>query len=377
MSLLLLATLLPASPLHVARAHADDAAASPAATDAGSGSGGTASDGGATDPAASPAPVDLSNAEKPKDITPADVEKLEPKRWRLPQNPYGQTDFTAYTLEWGEVKLGVAALTVGIAPRVQLGTVPVLDVLRVPNANLKWDAVRAGPFDFAGLASVFVLPRADFQGTFAETGAMASVQILKPWSLHVAGLYDWISADGVIDLSTISPMLITDQTQSFNEGLKASDFSARANALTVRAATDVRFNRRDSLILYGSAMVWSSLDTQLTSDQQLPPIMALDSLLGKADKASGPVDIAKSYVVSLSYQASWKHVDLRLGYGFSATPFAWVLPATDLSYRFGGKTRVSETRMQKTWLQNLKDVQKARKAGKGAHPEGVSEKKKK
>ena len=78
-------------------------------------------------------------------------------------------------------------------------------------------------------------------------------------------------------------------------------------------------------------------------------------------------------MVSLSYQASWKHIDARIGYGLSATPFAWVLPATDLSYRFGGKTRLSETRMKKTWLQNLRDVQKAKKAGKNAPIEGTGD----
>jgi hypothetical protein len=91
-----------------------------------------------------------------------------------------------------------------------------------------------------------------------------------------------------------------------------------------------------------------------------------------ADKEGGPAKLSKSYIVSLSYQASWKHVDARIGYGASATPFAWLLPATDLSYRFGGKTRVSETRMTKTWLQNLADVQKAKKAGKNVPIEGAA-----
>lgn len=325
-----------------------------------------------------PPDLDLSQALKTRDLTAAEVKELQPKRWKLPQNPYAQTDFTAYTLEWGEVKIGLAAITVGVLPRVQLGTAPILDVLKVPNGNIKWDAARVGPFDFAALGSVFVLPSRGFTGSYLEAGAMTSVQILKPWSFHLAGFYDRITADGLPDLTKISPLLLTaskEEIAQLNTDLRMNNtnLSVEANAVSVRAATDVRFNRRDSIILFGQATVWSSLSSELSSDGSLPPIVALDSLLMDADKEGGPAKLSKSYIVSLSYQASWKHVDARIGYGSSATPFAWLLPATDLSYRIGGKTRVSETRMTKTWLQNLADVQKAKKAGKNVPIEGASD----
>lgn len=333
----------------------------------------------APEPSPEPPPpdLDLSEALKTRDLTAAEVKELQPKRWKLPQNPYAQTDFTAYTLEWGEVKIGLAAITVGVLPRVQLGTAPILDVLKVPNGNIKWDAVRVGPFDFAALGSVFVLPSRGFTGSYLEAGAMTSIQILKPWSFHLAGFYDRITADGLPDLTKISPLLLTGSKEDIaklNDDLRMNNtnLSVEANAVSVRAATDVRFNRRDSIILFGQATVWSSLSSELSSDGSLPPIVALDSLLMDADKEGGPAKLSKSYIVSLSYQASWKHVDARIGYGSSATPFAWLLPATDLSYRFGGKTRVSETRMTKTWLQNLADVRKAKKAGKNVPIEGAA-----
>ena len=61
------------------------------------------------------------------------IKELKPKRWKFPQNPYANTDYTAYTLEWGEVKAGIGSVSAGVAPRFQLGTIPVLDVLQMWN----------------------------------------------------------------------------------------------------------------------------------------------------------------------------------------------------------------------------------------------------
>lgn len=385
-------------------APADGSSADPAASDAPADAPGdtpaddTPADGTPTDtppadgtpPADAPPAIDISEALKTRDLTTNEVKDLEPKRWKLPQDPYGQTDFTAYSLEWGEVKLGITGITVGVLPRVQLGTNPVLDVLKVPNGALKWNFLRAGPLDFAALGAVYVLPTAGFTGSFAEAGAMTSIQILKPWSFHLSGIFDHIGASGLPDFSKIPDILqsVSDATASLQENNTALTFEA--NAFTVRAATDYRFNRRDSLLLRGQAFVWSGLTAHASSD--LPAIVGLDSILGQ-DKHSGTVaqSIASSYVVSLSYQMTFKHLDLRGGYGTGAlepkaetdpgprqavTPFAWALGAWDASYRFGGKTRLTETRMKKTWLSNLKDVRKARKSGKGTPTEGAADTKK-
>lgn len=343
-----------------------------------------------TDPDAPPA-IDISQALKTRDLTTSEVKDLQPKRWKLPQDPYGQTDFTAYALEWGEVKLGVTGITVGVLPRVQLGTNPVLYALKLPNAALKWNFVRAGPVDFAALGAAYVLPTPGFTGSFIEAGLMTSVQILPPWSFHLSGIYDHIGADGLPDFSQIPDILqtVSDATAE----LEANDTAIHldANAFTVRAATDYRFNRRDSLLLRGQAIVWSGLTAHATSE--LPAIAGLDSILGQ-DKDSGTLveSIKRSYIVSISYQLTFKHVDLRGGYGGGAlepkaetdpgprqavTPFAWVLGAWDASYRLGGKTRLTETRMKKTWLGNLRDVKKARKSGKGTPTENAADKEKK
>ncbi len=333
---------------------------------------------GSTPPADGTTPpptLDISEALKTRDLTASEVKELQPKRWKLPQDPYGQTDFTAYCLEWGEVKLGVTGVTVGVLPRVQLGTNPILDALRLPNGALKWDFARLGPVDLAGLGDVYVLPTKTFTASFVEAGAMTSIQILKPWSVHLSGVYDHIAADGLPDFSKIPDILQTVNDTAATLQENNTNLHLAANALTVRLATDYRFNRRDSILLRSQAVVWSGLTAHATSD--LPAIAGLDSILGQ-DKANAPVSIANSFIVSLSYQLTFKHVDLRGGYGVESVPdppFAWVLGAWDASYRLGGETRRSETRMKKTWLQNLRDVRKARKEVKGTPTEGAAEKK--
>ena len=74
---------------------------------------------------------------------------LKPRHHLLGANPRNNTDFTAYTLEMGEVKVGVASVMMGVAPRTQLGTVPLLNALGVYNGSLKVNVVRTGPVDLA------------------------------------------------------------------------------------------------------------------------------------------------------------------------------------------------------------------------------------
>ena len=92
-----------------------------------------------------PPPPPPGDAEPLPELTREDYRFLKPSHAELGVVARGQTDFTAYTLEWGEVRLGVASVQVGVLPRVQLGTAPVLDALNVWNLNAKWNALRVGP----------------------------------------------------------------------------------------------------------------------------------------------------------------------------------------------------------------------------------------
>ena len=81
---------------------------------------------GETDGDAVPAPADTdllqAEAIRAPELTENQIRWLKPKRELMYAVPRAQVDFTAYTLEWGEVKVGLANVLVGVAPRVQVGT---------------------------------------------------------------------------------------------------------------------------------------------------------------------------------------------------------------------------------------------------------------
>lgn len=298
-------------------------------------------------------------------ISSRELDWLEPKRSHLDQNPYGSTDFTAYTLEFGETRIGLGSVTVGVVPRTQLGFSPPLLAMGIYNANLKVNLVRVGPVDFGLMGAHYELPIGDFRGRQTNVGAMVSTRVRPKWSVHVTGTYNQFAAMGMPDfsdppalLSLVAPDLASYSAQaSALTGGQPLDTTARS--FTTKVATDWRFNRRDSLVLQAQAMVWSEVQSEIDPDA-LPPLMNLD----KALSGSGDAPVAESYVASLAWQFSWKRADLRIGAGVSSVPGAWLLQSTELAWRFGGKTRSGERRMRATWRQNVDDLSQSEKAEK-------------
>lgn len=353
--LLILAALLPATAL------AQDEADPPAEEDPGD-DGDDPPPSDEPDAPEPPATLDLSRAQKAPSITNDQLEWLKPKRNRMAQNPYAQTDFTAYTLEWGEVKLGLASWNVGALPRTQLGTVPALDILGLFNGNAKVNAVRAGKLDLAVTGGYSALPRETFKASYASAGLLASVIVTDPWSVHVGGSYGVLKATGQPDLSKLSPLL-TGLTSNEVDAwtLQAAeerlDLDLKARVAQLHFATDYRFNRRDSVILQGSAYVWGDLTGGATvageevGKESLPPILGFQEVV-----VDDGAPVANTFVVSGAWQFAWKAVDLRVGLGWSAQPFAWVIQPFDLSFRFGGPTRNEESRTWQGWRQNREDA---------------------
>ena len=303
-------------------------------------------------PAALPPEV-LAEAVPAAPISAEGLRWLEPKRGQLGQNPYGVTDFTAYTLEFGEWRLGLGSVSVGALPRTQIGFSPPLAALGIVNGTAKVNLLRLGPVDLAASGQLYRLGVGEFQGQQLGGGGVLSVQVLPPWSLHVSGLYNGFRASGLPDLSDpprllglVAPDLAGYQPQV--EGVVGqAPLDLAASSVSIRVATDVRFNRRDSLILQAQGMVWSEVDSA-TNPEDLPPLMNLDKALGGSSEAP----LRDSYVASAAWQFSWKRADLRIGAGLSSVPGAWLLQSTELAWRLGGATRNSERRMRTTWRQN-------------------------
>ena len=302
--------------------------------------------------------VVLDDAEVVEDLSRSDMRWMKPKRHRLPQNPYQHTDFTAYTLEWGEVELGLMSVRAGLIPNVQVGSVPLLNVMGVYNGQLKVRAIHAGPVDLALTANHY---RHDggLVGRYTAAGLTTSVQILDPWSVHLSGGYLTADVSGVPGVDGILASNIAElggwdleawRQEAINQGL---DLSLQAEVATARIATDIRFNRRDSLILQGQAAVWGRVHAD-AGDIAVPEELGLDVVL-EADEA-GAIPITEAFTASASWQWSWKRAYLRVGGGVSSAQGAWLMQSTELGVRLGGETRRDERHLRQSWRRNRRQL---------------------
>ena len=305
-----------------------------------------------------PADTDLlqSEAIRAPELTENQIRWLKPKRELMYAVPRAQVDFTAYTLEWGEVKVGLANVIVGVVPRVQVGTSPMLNLLGVYNVSGKANPLRLGQFDLAVDGNYYTLPLGDFSLTYTGGGLRLSAQVMEPWSIHLGGTVNRLSGGGgTPDLSGVAPALLgttAEALEEYEEVLSQEDVNVELNAsvYTVNFATDWRFNRRDSLIFQAGAWLNVNADAAL----YVPPIAGLE----EAFDESREYEFGDAYMASLAYHIAGKRWEFRFGIGVSSADWAWLLQSTDLSYRFGGETRMGEGRARRTWRRNAGDVQR-------------------
>ena len=296
-----------------------------------------------------------SEAIRAPELTENQLRWLKPKRELMYAVPRAQVDFTAYTLEWGEVKVGLANVLVGVAPRVQLGTSPVLNLLGVYNVSGKANPLRIGRFDLAAEGNYYALPLGDFVLAYTGGGVRMSAQIIEPWSIHFGGTVNSISGGGgTPDFTDVSPWLLggtAEDLQDYQDLLSDDDVTVELNAsvYTINFATDWRFNRRDSLIFQAGAWLNVNADAAL----YVPPIAGLE----EAFDESREYEFGDAFMASLAYHIAGKHWEFRFGIGLSSASYAWLLQSTDLSYRVGGATRMGEGRARRTWRRNAGDVQ--------------------
>lgn len=321
-----------------------------------------AEEGAAEAEAAPSVEIDFSavEIEEMEDFNRRGMRWLKPKRGRLPQNPYAHTDFTAYTLEWGEVQLGLMGMRAGLLPGVQVGTSPLLNVAGLYNGQLKISAIHTGPLDIAGLVNHY---RHDggLTGRLTSGGLTTSLRILDPWSLHVTGTYLSASLSGLPEVNDTIGTTVLGMTgwdiQAYRDQALADGIALNAEAelLTVKLATDIRFNRRDSLILQGQAAVWGKIDVD-AGTLELPPELGLD-VVTQASEA-GAIPLREAYTATASWQWSWKRSYLRVGGGISSVQGAWLMQSTEFAWRFGGETKRDERLLRQSWRHNRRGLRK-------------------
>jgi hypothetical protein len=301
----------------------------------------------------------LASAQDMGVVNETQIRWLEPKASALPPNPQATTDFTAYTLEPGELKVGLLSVGVGVLPNIQITSMPALYYAGLPNLSAKVNALHVGPLDIAITGNRTWLSQPGFESAITGGGAIASLRIAPAWSIHGGVSYVGLSAKGTPDLCSISPLLtdnvdigLCDEPRSEPVAVESgSAFGIDGNDLygelmMVRAATDIRFNRRDSIILQASAVPFARV--QLNEDIEVPDIAQLDQVLS----FDGKVPVSAAYMASIAYQMAWKNVHLRVGVGTSSLPLAWLTQTTELSMHFGGKDNWQRAKQKRAWRQN-------------------------
>ncbi len=320
------------------------------------------------------APPPLGDAEALPTIDADQLAKLEPQRGALPQNPYAWRPWSAYALEWGEARVGVSEVAVGVLPRTELGTSVPLDALGVGNGRVKVDALRLGPVDLAVEGSYHSLPRTDFSMSWLQAGGLLSLRVAEPVTLHLGSRWGRIDASGLPDLGALAGPFTGGQTEELDTWVTAAreqgvELAVQRTSVSSRVALDWRFNRRDMLVLQASGVPWASgartteglddVPDEVAEETEatlsgLPPILLLDDLLDSGDTVGER--LASSYMATLAYQASFKNATFRVGIGTSALPWAWLIQSTELAIHFGGKTRAEERRMRRGWRDNRDDL---------------------
>lgn len=295
--------------------------------------------------------------------------RFEPKHRKLPQLPYGHTGFSAYTLEWGEFEVGSGGVRAGVLPRTQLGTILAANLAGAANGQLKVDALRLGPVDVAVQGGMLALPSGEFSLRQLEAGGVLSTRILPRWSVHLGSSYEAWTASGTPDLDDL-PMVFDMAIPDASDWQRVLDYlgqdagiEADLRNIDLQFATDVRLNRRDSIIIQAQANLWSEFQSSVSPDE-LPE--DLDRIRPVVERIAqqGDAPIASSYVATASWQLDWRRASLRIGGGISSVPWAWALQSTELTWQFGGKSRISERRMMTHWRRNRDELAQESRAEK-------------
>lgn len=313
------------------------------------------------------------------ELTAAELAELKPHRFKFPQNPYAHTDFTAYTLERGEARLGLATISLGITPRVQLTTTPLLDALGVWNIAGKANLIRYGRFDAAITSGIYYVPVTEILNnlgvgdrlnptnkkknsptfesdlSYFEFGVRTSMRLTDQWSAHAGVLYGRINAEGRISLGSL-PSVDIPKLGTVGGNQLSIVPKVIGEIAQFKLASDFRFNRRDSLILQFSAPMYVAARGILASDAKNLPkeFRNFHATIGY-DRWLKVSDV---YAASIAWQFSWKHTDLRVGLPIFSSPNPqWVFQALDLSYRWGGRTRREERELRQAYRDNKRALQ--------------------
>ena len=271
-----------------------------------------------------------------------------------PIDPKVRPNHTAYTVGKNHWQIGLVRQNYGILDNAQIGTQAPLWALGVVNGNAKVTAIQTPRLDVSIDGGAYWSSLAPFgvDGDILATpvGWTASWAISDRFSLHGGTAWTLASANGRMGAPEIAQGIeaVTgaDITAELTEVLgDQTGLYAGAN-LTLyqtRLSADVRFSRRDSLILTSNTYVFVS--GLVAAGVAVDDIEGVDVEAGASARVRVPLTESIPSLTTLSWQFDWRRVNLRVGVPLPLdNTFAW-FQAVDL-YLILGPSRRAEAAVE-------------------------------
>jgi len=284
---------------------------------------------------------------EPADLPDFDALKGKERRqaWReAPIDPAYEPDFSAYTIGHKRVRAGLMNIDYGLLDNVQIGTAPVLDLLRVYNIHGKVTAIQTERIDLAVEATGMF-----WDGNWGEDQESISVTawplmatgswvISERFSLHMGYRWDNLNLSGSFDsedlvraLTSVVGLDLGDEIYGALEDKGTFYGGGRATLGQSRMAVDCRLNRRDSIVL----QVWryNTLNARIDAGGELG--QGLEA--GAAVHLQQPLDGVFAATSSIAYQLTLPRLRLRVGIpisGGDTLPTLYLPQAFELYWLF-------------------------------------------
>lgn len=235
---------------------------------------------------------------------------------------------TAYTLRFAEAKIGFFRWDFGVLPRIQVGTIPLFWLARVPNLSLKSDVLRMGPVTVAGKVSLATFTadkgEAELRATLVPLEGAVSWRISETFTGSGEVVYTKVGVSGGRD---------TAESNDLRGAVAVTNFQ-------VAGTLEWRLSEVTAFLVHGRWLAWqeaSGAGDVTFSPDAYTTVEA--HLAGKSDVA----DVSGAWSVVPSFHWSWDRWNLRLGLGYGnwslpvvhmVVPVKTVIPELDLYWRF-------------------------------------------
>ncbi|MEZ4469149.1 MAG: hypothetical protein R3F60_02780 [bacterium] len=239
------------------------------------------------------------------------------------------TDYSIYTLNAWEWRLGLFAMELGLRDDLQVGTYPLFWLLKLKNGTIKWRPWESDGRGIAAELGVFSLDLKDFVDD-PEAGKEYPRFIAVPFYVTGSSRHDDFTFSAGLAFTWVN----------FSGTADAADLEAIGGASTImfRPSIEWRLSRSFALVTEGRVKIYERYSGRVVTSYEIDDESSIDVY----GTAGAEVEGAKGNI-SLSAFWSWETFNLRLGasYGHFAVPVVNVFvpvvtwaPVVDMFWRF-------------------------------------------